>query len=73
MGYYSMELSDESKALCVMSLSWGLYQYNALPRGITPATDIFQERIGMLFIDMTVVEVYMDDTVIFCYEGLKHI
>jgi hypothetical protein len=38
-----MELRDESKALSVMSLPWGLYQYNSLPQGIIPATDIFQE------------------------------
>jgi hypothetical protein len=65
MGYYSMELSDESKALCVMSLPWGLYQYNALPMGVKPATDIFQERMGVLFLDMPVVVVFMYDTIIF--------
>lgn len=37
MGYYSMELDDEAKALCVISLPWGLYQYNALPQGIKVA------------------------------------
>jgi hypothetical protein len=53
-----------------MTLPWGLYQYNALPQGIKPVTNIFQERMGMLFLDMAVVVVYVDDIVIFDYEGL---
>ncbi len=52
MGYYSMPLHDDSKALCVTVLPWGLYQYNALPMGIKPATDIFQERMSSLFYDL---------------------
>jgi hypothetical protein len=52
-----------------MSLPWGLYQYNTLPRGIKPTTDIFQERMRILFLDMAVAVVYMDDTVMFGYEG----
>jgi hypothetical protein len=43
MGYYSMPLSEESKKLCVISLLWGLYQYNMLPMGVKPAMDIFQQ------------------------------
>jgi hypothetical protein len=49
MGYYSMPLSDEAKKLCVISLPWGLYQYNMLPIGVKLATDIFQQRMGALF------------------------
>jgi phospholipid-translocating ATPase len=37
--------------------------------GVKPATDIFQERMGMLFLDMDVVVVFMDDTIIFGYAG----
>jgi hypothetical protein len=61
MGYYSMPLDDDSKALCVTVLPWGLYQYNALPMGIKPATDIFQERMSSLFYDLRQIVVYMDD------------
>jgi hypothetical protein len=50
MGYYSMELSEESKALCVMTLPWGLYQYDALPQGILNQPLIFfRKEIGILF------------------------
>jgi hypothetical protein len=48
MGYYSMPLDDEAKILCVISLPWGLYQYQVLPQGIKPATDIFQQRMNAL-------------------------
>ena len=65
MGYYSMELDKESKNLCAISLPWGLYRYNALPMGIKPASDIFQEAMGSLFADMNCVAVYLDDIIIF--------
>jgi hypothetical protein len=32
-----MALDDEAKALCVISLPWGLYQYNVLPQGVNVA------------------------------------
>jgi hypothetical protein len=67
MGYYSMSLSEDAKKLCIISLPWGLYQYNMLPMGIKPATDIFQQRMGALFFDMQVVIIFMDDTIIFGY------
>ena len=47
-----MLLSETAKQLCVTSLPWGLYQYNMLPMGIKPATDIFQQQMGTLFFDV---------------------
>jgi len=67
MGYYSMPLSENSKRYCVTSLPWGLYQYNMLPMGVKPTTDIFQQRMSALFSNMPVVVIYMDDTIIFGY------
>jgi hypothetical protein len=67
MGYYSMTLDEEAQALCLISLLCGLYQYTVLPQGIRIATDIFQECMGALFLDMGVVVVYMDDIIIFGY------
>jgi hypothetical protein len=61
MGYYSMPLSEKSKKLCTTVLPWGLYRYNALPMGIKPAADIFQERMSTLFSDLRQVVAYMDD------------
>jgi hypothetical protein len=56
MGYYSMELSDQGKKLCVICLPWDLYQYHVLPKGIKPAINIFQQQMGTMFHDMPVVE-----------------
>ncbi len=67
MGFYSMPLSEQAKQLCVISLPWGLYQYNMLPQGIKPATNIFQQRMDTLFFDMPVIVVYMDDIIVFGY------
>jgi len=67
MGYYSMELSEEAKKLCIICLPWGLYQYNVLPQGIKPASNIFQQRMGTMFHDMPAVDIFMDDTILFGY------
>ena len=64
MGYYAMPLSAKSKKYCVISLPWGLYQYNMLPMGILVAADIFQEAMGGLFLDLESVTVYIDDIII---------
>ncbi len=59
-----MTLDEDAQSLCVISLPWGLYQYTVLPQGVKVATDIFQERMGALFLDMAVVVVYMDDIIV---------
>jgi len=64
MGYYSMPLEENAKKLCVISLPWGLYQYEVLPQGIKPATDIFQQRMNALYHDMNTVDTFLDDTMI---------
>jgi hypothetical protein len=63
-----MPLSDEAKKLCVISLPWGLYQYEVLPQGIKPATDIFQQRMNGLYHDMDTVDTFLDDTLILGYD-----
>ena len=47
MGYYSMELDEESKKRRVTCMLLGLYAYNMLPMGIKVATDVFQEAMGV--------------------------
>jgi hypothetical protein len=71
MGYYSMALSETAKKLCVICLPWGLCQYNVLPQGLKPATDIFQQRMGTLFNDMSAVDIFMDDTIVFGYTDFQ--
>jgi len=67
MGYYSMPLSEHSKKLCIICLPWGLYQYNMLPQGVKPATDIFQQRMGELFHDLSTTDSFMDDIIVLGY------
>jgi hypothetical protein len=64
-------MSEEAKKLCVISLPWGLYQYNMLPMGINPATDIFQQHMEALFFDMPVVVIFRDDTIVFGYANFE--
>jgi len=60
-----MPFSEDARKLCVISVPWGLYQYNMLPMGIKPAMDIFQQRMGALFFDIPVIVIFMDDTIVF--------
>jgi len=71
MGYYSMELDEFSKQLCVIVLPWGLYRYTALPMGIKPASDIFQQAMGTLFKDRPNIGVYLDDIIIFGFTSFE--
>ena len=45
MGYYGMHLSEKAKKYGVMTLLWGLYQYQRLPQGFILSSDIFQTRM----------------------------
>ncbi len=67
MGFYSMPLSEQSKRLCIICLPWGLYQCNVLPQGVMPATDIFQQRMGELFYDLSTAESFMDAIIVLGY------
>jgi hypothetical protein len=71
MGYYSMPLDNEAKKLCVISLPWGLFQYQVLPQGIKPATDIFQQRMNALYHDMSNVDTFLDDSMILGYSTFQ--
>jgi len=68
MGYYSMPLDDDTKKLCVISLPWGLFQYEVLPQGIKPATDIFQQCMYAFYHDMSNVDTFLDNTMILGYD-----
>ena len=44
MGYYHIELTEETKKLCTLVLPWGKYEYQKLPMGLCNSPDIFQEK-----------------------------
>lgn len=70
-GLFFNALIRSSKELCVISLPRGLYQYNMLPVGIKPVTDIFQQRMEALLFYMPVIIIYMDVTIVFGYVNFR--
>ena len=72
MGYYSMMLNRKAKQICTIVIPWGLYEYNALPMGISIATDVFQARLAGLFSHLPFVLVYIDGIAIITKGNLKY-
>jgi RNase H-like domain found in reverse transcriptase/Reverse transcriptase (RNA-dependent DNA polymerase)/Integrase zinc binding domain len=61
MQFYTFELDEESKNLCVICTPFGNYRYNRLPMGVSQSPDIAQQHMESLFADFDDVEVYIDD------------
>ena len=61
MGYCSMEFDYKAKGICVICL---LYQYNALPMWLLISSDVFQEVIGWLMLDLENVYCYLYDIIL---------
>ena len=49
--------------MCNLS-TLGLYQYNVLPMGLLISSDVFQEALGRLMLDLENVYCYLDDIII---------
>jgi RNase H-like domain found in reverse transcriptase/Reverse transcriptase (RNA-dependent DNA polymerase)/Integrase zinc binding domain len=64
MGYYHIELSPNSRALCTIVLPWGKYEYQRLPMGLCNSPDIFQEKMSSLMQDLEYCRAYIDDLLI---------
>lgn len=64
MGYYHIELTPFSKALCTIVLPWGKFEYQRLPMGLCNSPDIFQEKMSSLFADLEYCRAYIDDLLI---------
>ena len=65
IGFYTFELDDLAEKCCVISTSFGLYQYLCLPIGLTNSPDVFQSLMYPLFQDIPQVECFIDDIGIF--------
>jgi hypothetical protein len=52
-----MALSDTAKHFVSFAYLGVFYQYNVLHQGIKLATDIFQQRMGTMFHDMSIVDI----------------
>jgi hypothetical protein len=64
MGYYHIELSPNSKRLCIIVLPWGKYEYQKLLMGLYNSPDIFQEKMLTLMGDLEFVHTYIDDLLV---------
>ncbi|UYV84910.1 K02A2.6-like [Cordylochernes scorpioides] len=70
--YHQIEMDEASKNLLVVSTHRGLYRYNRLPFGISPASAIFQRCMDSLFHDVPNTVIYLDDIFIGSKDEQKH-
>ncbi|KAI0211727.1 hypothetical protein LSAT2_003403, partial [Lamellibrachia satsuma] len=64
MGYFQIELTEESQALTAFNTPFGRYKYRRLPMGISVAPEIYQRAMSELLAGLAGVEVIMDDILI---------
>ena len=64
MGYFQIELSEESQHLTAFNTPFGRYRYLRLPMGVSSAPEIYQRAMSEMFCDFEGVEIIMDDILI---------
>eukprot|EP00957_Ditylum_brightwellii_P087944 6697293-Ditylum_brightwellii.AAC.1 len=72
MGYYHIEITPASSALCTILLPWGKYKYLKLPMGLCNNPNIFQEKMSEMFMGIKEVRVYIDDLLLITMGSWKN-
>jgi hypothetical protein len=73
MQYYTFELDDESKDLCIIVTPIGKFKYNHLPIGIKQSPDFAQEIMEDTLCDIEEYDIYIDDVGAFNSPWEKHL
>ena len=69
MAYYTFELDDESKDLCMINTPYGLYHYHVLPLGVAESPDFCQETMEHVLQGVMDADVYIDDIDVLASHG----
>ena len=73
MAYYTFELDDESKDLCMINMPYGLYRYRVLPLGVTQSPDLCQETMEHVLQGIMDAGLYIDDIGCFGKSWTQHL
>jgi transposase InsO family protein len=73
MAYYTYELDEASKNLCVINTPFGKYRYTRLPMGIKQSPDVAQAILENLLRDIEECDVYIDDIGCFDKSWKQHL
>ena len=73
MAYYTFELDDESKDLCMINTPYGLYHYRVLPLGVAQSPDFCQETMEHVLQGIMDADVYIDNIGCFGKSWKQHL
>jgi len=73
MQYYTFEMTEDAKMLCVIVTPFGKFRYERAPMGIKQSPDFAQQAMEEILHDLPDVEAYIDDIGIFSDSYDDHI